>query len=75
MMPVFVLKIVHTETGNVAHLPAGGALEADLINLCTAHIVAKGVGLFRSEKHVKQSIHDGIKDAIMSLKEQTKHIA
>lgn len=69
MEPVFLLQIVD-RSGQVAQLPAGGQLEADLVALFTSHIMAKGVAL-KSAAHVQQDIRDGIHDAIMALKKQT----
>jgi len=71
--PLFLLQIVHVDTGVVAHIPGGGALEADLIELATRHILSKGVS-FRTRDHVERDIRDGLKEAIFSMKEQTKFI-
>ena len=45
--PSFLLQIVHADTGRVVTLPAGGALERDLIAACTAAILAERDGLAR----------------------------
>ncbi len=69
-MALFLLQIVHTaEPHKVVRLPAGGALERDLIADCTKAIVKRGVGVFRTEAHVMQAIADGITEAINSLKQ------
>jgi len=68
--PVFYLQIADKD-GKVVHLPGGGNLEANLIDLCATSILAKGVGFLRSSKHVEQDIRDGLKDALMGLKAQT----
>jgi hypothetical protein len=73
--PLFLLQIV--EVGGpraVAQIPGGGALEADLIDICTRTILSKGVGLFKTEAHVEQDIRDGLAEAIMGLKAQTRFI-
>lgn len=72
--PVFYIQIVHVGTGAVARVPGGGRLEADLTNLFVRYIMAKGVGFFKTEKHVEQDVRDGIKDAIMAMKQQTTAI-
>ncbi len=72
--PLFLIQIVRTEDGAVATLPGGGPLEANLIELIVSHIIPKGVGLFRTSHHVEKDIRDGIKDAIMSMKQQTAYI-
>ena len=65
-----LLQIIHDD-GTVLRLKAGGKLEADLIASCTTAIVAKGVGLFRTEARVKQAIASGLKEAIQALKNET----
>jgi hypothetical protein len=74
--PLFLLQIVENETPQrlVAQIPGGGPLEADLIELCTSHIMSKGVGVMRTEAHVEADIRAGLKEAIYSLKEQTKFL-
>lgn len=73
--PLFLLQIVESQ-GNkvVAQVPGGGALEAELIDICTRAIVVRGVGLFRTEAHVEQDIRDGIAAAITGLKDQTRFL-
>jgi hypothetical protein len=73
--PLFLIQIVHAGgDGAVAKIPGGGQLEADLTELFVSHILSKGVGFLRTQGHVEKDIRDGIKDAIMSLKQQTTHI-
>lgn len=68
--PLFWLQIVDGD-GVVARLPGGGHLEAQLIDLIANTIVAKGVGLMRTEANVEQKIREGTQEAIMSLKRKT----
>jgi hypothetical protein len=68
-----LLQIVYPD-GTVVRLPAGGPLEAEMVDLLTRTIMAKGVGLFRSEAHVEQDIRSGIRDALMGLKHQTRFV-
>lgn len=72
--PLFHIAIVSAHDGIVAKIPGGGELETDLIELIVQHILAKGVGLFKSKKHVEQDIREGVKQAIMGLKAQTRFI-
>ena len=51
-MVLFHLAIVKAETNDIVTLPAGGPLERDLITSCTAAIVRRGVGIFKTEKQV-----------------------
>lgn len=71
---LFHIAIVSARDGVVARIPGGGSLEAGLIKLLTDHIMAKGVGFLRTEKHVERDIRDGIAEAILELKTQTKYI-
>lgn len=72
--PLFLIQIVRTEDGAVATIPGGGPLEANLTTLITSHIMSKGVVL-KLRKHIENDIREGIRDAIMSMKEQTAQIA
>lgn len=69
-MTVFLLQIVKPD-GSVVQLPAGGKLERDLIQVCTAAIVSKGVGFWKTESQVKAAIEAGIAEAIRDLKFET----
>lgn len=68
--PVFVIQIVRTEDGAVATIPGGGPLEANLVELITSHVMNRGVN-WKSYKHVAEDVREGVKSAIMSMKEQT----
>ena len=46
-----------------------GSLELPLIEACEAAIIKQGVGVFRTEAHVRQAIRDGMAAAIQSLKD------
>ncbi len=72
--PLFLIQIVRVEDGAVATIPGGGPLEANLTELIVSHIMGKGV-ILKTRKHIEQDVREGIKDAIMSLKEQTAKIA
>ena len=71
-----MLQIVYPN-GEVVRLPGGGnpprqgSLEADLIDLLTNEIVKRGVGLFRTEAHVKADIHEGAQKALQDFKDLT----
>ena len=73
--PVFLLQVVDAETGDVAKFRAGGPLEAKLLTDCADAIVARGVGLFRTEAHVRQDILDGMRDVLSVLKKEARHLA
>lgn len=74
-MPKFLLQIVDAQRRHVVTLPAGGDLERDLIQACTDAIVAKGVGVFRTEAQVRTAIDAGITEALRDLKMQTIYVA
>jgi hypothetical protein len=67
--PPFYLQI-SDEHGVIIRTRAGGKHEADLIDLCVQNIMPRGVGVFRTSKHVEQDIRDGIAAAIYGLKIQ-----
>ena len=65
------LQIIKPATGEVVNFPAGEKAEADLIAICTEEIVALGVGLFRTEAHVKADIAAGLIAAFSTFKART----
>lgn len=71
--PLFLLQIVDTEDGATARIPGGGPLEANLTELIVSHVMNKGV-VFKTRKHIEADIREGVRDAIMSMKEQTRLI-
>lgn len=73
MTPMFWLQIVD-RSGVVVTLPGGGKLERDLIAECTRAIVAKGVGVFRTQAQVAAAIEAGITDVMRSIKQETRQV-
>lgn len=73
-IPVYMLQIVDAQGGRVAKFPSGGAVEKELIGSCTEAIVAKGVGMFRTEATVRAAIAEGIEETIHDLKRKTLEI-
>jgi len=73
-MPQFYLQIVNAE-GEPLTSPfrplkrRHGSLDIPLIEACEEKIMAKGVGLFKTEAQVRQAIREGMADAIQSLKD------
>lgn len=72
MTPIFRLQIVDERDQVVVSPFAAGRLEIDLIEACVTAILAKGVGLARTQAHVAQDIRDGMREAIQTLKEGTR---
>lgn len=71
---MFYLQIVDRD-GQVATLPGGGRLEADLVELCVRSIAAtQSLGYFVSQAAVEQAIRTGLVEAIRSLKRQTREL-
>ena len=74
-----LLQIVYPN-GEVVRFPGGGnpprqgPLEADLIELITTEIVSRGVGLLRTEAHVKHDIEEGTRKALQDFKDLTARI-
>lgn len=63
----FVIRVERADGESVELIP-GGHGERDFIAACTAAIVAKGVGVFRTEAQVKAAILGGIHDAFLAVK-------
>lgn len=55
-------------SGEAVMFPAGGPVETDLIEAATREILARGVGLLRSEAHVEQDVRDGLRAAFEKFK-------
>ena len=70
---MFLLQIVYPD-GSMIRGPAGqsNAFERDLIAICKAAILDKGVGLLRTEAQVAAAIEAGMAEAIMSLKRDVR---
>jgi hypothetical protein len=71
--PMFLLQIVSTSDGHIATFPGGGELEADFVLSATEAIVKRGVGVLKTQKQVEQAIRDGLTEAIMALKRQSRY--
>lgn len=71
-MSRFRVSIHDTVTGAAAHLVPGGQGERDLVAAATKAIVAKGVGMFRTEAQVKAAIEEGLQDVLRDLKSEVK---
>jgi hypothetical protein len=68
---VFKLQIVHPD-GTPITFPAGGVFERDLIAAVTDAVVRRGVGVFRTEAHVRAAVADGMQEVLVGLKRQTR---
>lgn len=69
--PLFRLQIVDAQDQVVVSPFAAGRVEIDLIESCVRNIVARGVGMFRSEATVTTAIREGITEVIQALKDET----
>ncbi len=67
--PPFQIQLVDAD-GLIIRTPAGGRQEADLIEVIVAHVMSRGVGFFRSSKHVEQDVRDGVAAAMHAIKLQ-----
>ena len=72
-MSQLFLQIVDKD-GIIARIPAGGPLEADLIEICVRSIMTRSVGVFRTAAQVEVAVRDGIRDGILEVKRQTRFI-
>lgn len=69
-MEMFKLQLVFPD-GSKLPFSAGGQFERDLVESIKKAVIAKGVGLWKSEAHVAQDIEDGIKEVLLNLKRET----
>ena len=70
MKTLFLLQIVKPN-GDVVRLPAGGALEIDLIEAVAAAVSAKSVGVGRTRAHVAAAVREAMTETLAGLKRQT----
>lgn len=70
MQPMFLLQIVDRD-GVVLTFPGGERVEADLKAALTSAILRKGVGFWRTERHVEADIRAAIDEVVFALKSQT----
>jgi hypothetical protein len=70
---MFLLQIVYPD-GTVLRGAPGRAnpYERDLIAACKKAILAKGVGIGRTEAQVARAIEEGMTEAILELKRQVR---
>jgi hypothetical protein len=69
----YFLQIVD-DNGVVAALPLGGKIERDLLESITKAICDRGVR-FRTQRHIAQDIHDGIKAVLSEMRKEVRSIA
>ena len=70
-IPIYRLQIADMQ-GNVVVLPAGGRLERDFIKACADEVIRRGVGVLKSEAHVRADIEAGLAEVIRDLKWETR---
>lgn len=66
------MQIVEARTGKVVEFEPGLSVEINFIDDCVSRILAKGVGVLRTQAHVADDIRAGIEEAIHSLKVKVK---
>ena len=64
---MFKLQIAFPD-GRVVQFPAGGPIEAELVELIVSEVIKGGVG-FKTTAHVEADIRDGVKTALYKFKE------
>jgi hypothetical protein len=69
--PVFRLCLQYAD-GSSLPIRAGGPAEQDFVILCKAHILKHGVGLLKTEAQVATAIEQGLKDALMDVKRDSR---
>lgn len=69
--PVFKLQLVYAD-GSALPFLAGSSFERDLITACQRAILAKGVGVFKTEAAVAQAVADGMAEVLLDLKKDAR---
>lgn len=69
MSDYLLLQIVFPD-GSIYRFPAGGTIEMEIENALAERLVAKGVGVFRNQKHVKQDFHEAFKEVMRDFKKR-----
>jgi hypothetical protein len=64
---MFLLQIVYPD-GTPVRFHAGEVVEMDLRKAIKEAILAKGVGVFRTQNHVAEDIDAGIEEALENFK-------
>lgn len=71
---MFLLQITYPDGSVVQGAPGiANPFERDLIALCKAAIVGKGVGMFRTEAQVALAIEQGMQEGLMELKRTARY--
>ena len=74
MIPVFHLALVTADRHEPVYFPGGSPIEHDLLAECVTAVMARvsGVGVFRTEAHVKgvveSAVREGIAEAVWNFK-------
>jgi hypothetical protein len=64
----FKLQVLHIPTGQTVAWAPGQQVERDLIAALKSQLEAKGVGLFRTTKHVLTDLEAAVTDLFLELK-------
>lgn len=70
--PLFLLQIVHAQSGAVAQMPGGGPMERDLRASLRTALQSRGVGLLRTEAHVLRDFDAALNEVIGGLKKEVR---
>ena len=73
MKRLFYLQIADARTGEIARFQER-SLEVDFLDAAVSAILAKGVGVFRTQAQVEAAIREGLDETIYALKVQTKEL-
>lgn len=63
---------IHRNDGQAVTLKPGSHGERELCTAIIEAAVAKGVGLFRTEAHVRQALHEAIHDVLHAVKAEVR---
>lgn len=73
MFPIYRLQVVSDDGTRVIMFPGGGPLERELVASCT-DAIAKRIGMFTRQAHVKTAVAEGIEEVFKALKHETRQV-
>lgn len=66
----YLIQVVHRATGKVVEWAPGLEVERNLIDELVQRVVAKGVGVGRTQAHVANDVRVALKELLFDLKNQ-----
>lgn len=70
MSSEFLIQVIHKESGQVVRWAPGLEVEKEFERELLSRVESKGVGLFKSSKHVVKDVMEALRELIHELKAQ-----